>query len=559
MPVRERQLTRKDFIDAYNDIWAFADLIKFRGGRSQFGQVHHELAEFLTEPQRIECDENRRRLILMPRGHLKSTLSSVLYTLWRVYRNPNIRILVGTNIKRLGRAFIRELRQYFENGELQRTVWNCRPHVEGPLVPALSAADRRKRNSRRNNDFSGEEDVNFAEDTKLIWSMEALQVTRTDILKEPTVMIASVGTTVTGDHYDLLILDDVVDFDNSSTENKADDILDWTRDLESVLDPRQQVVFHLSETVKLIDNVGDEAVILGTRYYEWDYYQYLLDEAPMLGIKSFIRNIYANGLDNSDGYLWPQKFNEQAIERVRRRVNDNKRFSSQYLNTIIAAEDATFSVDKVKWIHNDNLHHTPANEWEAHVRGEPTKRIKPMLFIDPAATVNSTSDFTVLTVAGYSESKELIILDIDNGRYTPTEVCERVFYLCEKWHLNSVTVEMVGGFKLYEHVLREYMKRTSKLLGIRDYRPLSKLNKKARIEAWLQPLFDNNMVYAMDHLATNSEFRNELTTFPRCKHDDILDTLAAIAEIAAPVRKRGSRSASTPHRQVNTKWGGSRA
>jgi predicted phage terminase large subunit-like protein len=556
---KEQQLTRSDYIDAYNDMWAFADLIKFRGGRTKFGEVHRELVTFLTEPQRVESEDNRRRLILMPRGHLKSTVSSVLYTLWRVYRNPNIRILVGTNIKRLGRAFIRELRQYFENGELQRTVWNCRPHVEGPLVPALSAADRRKRNSRRNNDFTGDDDINFADDTKLIWSMEALQVLRPDILKEPTVMIASVGTTVTGDHYDLLILDDVVDFDNSNTESKADDILDWTRDLESVLDPRQRVEFSVTPTLKLTDYVGDEAVVLGTRYYEWDYYQYSMDEAPILGVKTFIRNIYKNGNDDSDGYIWPQKFNAQAIERVRRRINNNKRFSSQYLNTIIAAEDATFSVEKVKWFTHDNVHHTPDNEWEVVRKGEPTRRIKPMLFIDPAATVSNSSDFTVLTVAGYSADKELIILDINHGRYSPTEVCEHLFAMCDKWQLNQVTVEMVGGFKLYEHVIREYMKRNSRLVGIKDYRPLNKLHKKARIEAWLQPLFDNGMVYAQDTLTTNMEFRNELTTFPRCKHDDILDTLAAIAEIASPVRKKGTRGAATPRRAINTRWGGVRA
>lgn len=548
----------QQFIKAYSDIWAFCDLIKFRGGRNKFASVHHELAEFLTAPQRVESDENRRRLILMPRGHLKSTVSSVLYTLWRIYRNPNIRILVGTNIKRLGRAFIRELRQYFENGELQRTVWNTRPWCEGPLVPSLSAADRRKRNSRRNNDFTGDEDINFADDSKLIWSMEALQVLRPDILKEPTVMIASVGTTVTGDHYDLLILDDVVDFDNSNTENKADDILDWTRDLESVLDPRQRVQWRIGSTV-LEDYVGDEAVILGTRYFEWDYYHYLLDEAPVLGITTFIRNIYKNGVDDSEGYLWSEKFNAQTLERIKRRINSHQRFSSQYLNTIIADEDATFSVDKVQWVHSNNVHHTMDNVWEVIRNGEPVRRVKPILFIDPAATVSSTSDFTVLTVAGYSENKELIILDIDNGRYSPTEVCDRLFALCDKWHLNSVTVEMVAGFKLYEHVIREYMKRHSKLIGIRDYRPLNRLNKKARIEAMLQPLFDNKMVYALDVLATNMEFRNELTTFPRCKHDDILDTLAAVAEIASPARKKGTRAASTPRRNINTKWGGIRA
>jgi len=89
-----------------------------------------------------------------------------------------------------------------------------------------------------------------------------------------------------------------------------------------------------------------------------------------------------------------------------------------------------------------------------------------MLFIDPAATVTNTSDFTVLTVAGYSENKELIILDIDNGRYTPTEVCERLFAMCDKWYLNSVTVEMVvyPVVILVRTLIRDILQS--------DYRPL---------------------------------------------------------------------------------------
>ena len=552
-------LTTKQLIAAYNDIWAFADIINFKGGRHKFGKVHHELAEFLTAPQRVEHDSNRRRLVLMPRGHLKSTVSSVLYTLWRIYRNPNIRILIGTNIKRLGRAFIRELRQYFENGLLQKRVWNVRPHVEGPLVPALSASDRRKRNSLRNNGDFEDGNENYADDSKLIWSMEALQVLRSDILKEPTVMIASVGTTVTGDHYDLLILDDIVDFDNSSTETKSDDIIDWTRDLESVLDPRQCVTFDITPTLSVTDYVGDEAVILGTRYYEWDYYHYLMEEQVVLGINTFIRNIYTNGVDEEAGYLWPQKFNKSTIEQIQRRINSAQRFASQYLNAIIASADATFSVDSVKWISATNIHHSVYGDWEVVRSGEPTRRIKPMLFIDPASTTSSTSDFTVLAVAGYSENKELVVLDIDNGRYSPTEVCDRLFALVEKWQLNSVTVEMVSGFKLYEHVIREYMKRNGKLIGIRDYRPPARLHKKARIEAWLQPLMDNGMLYASALLSNNMEFRNELTTFPKCRHDDILDALASIAEVAAPTRKAGAVGASTPRRSINSKWGGVRA
>lgn len=552
----ETAKTQAQYIRAYNDIWAFCDLIGFKGGRKNFGAVHKDLAEFITTAQDIEHESNRRRLVLMPRGHLKSSVCSVLYTLWRIYRNPDIRILVATNIKRLGRAFIRELRQYFENGELQRKVWNTRPWCPGPLIPALSAADRRTRNSQRS--YDTEDDLNLAQDSKLIWSMEALQVIRPSVMKEPTVAIVSVSTTVTGDHYDLLILDDVVDFDNSSTEAKADSILDWTRDLESVLDPRQQVT-RKAGTFNLVDNVGDEAIILGTRYFEWDFYGYLLAESEALGIRSFIKNIYVNGYDDTDGYIWPEKFDAHAINSIRKRINSTQRFASQYLNTILAPEDQLFNIEQITWFSPATLQHLPDNTWEVYRVGNPARRVKPILFVDPAATVNSSSDFTVLTVAGYSEERELCILDIDHGRYTPDQVCERIFKMCDTWGINSVTVEMVAGFRLYETVIRNYMKRHSRLIGIRDYRPTTKMNKRARIEGMLLPLLENKMVLANSTIANNEEFRNELTLFPKSKHDDILDTLAAIAEIASPTRKTNAKGAYTPRRVINTKWGGTYA
>lgn len=555
-------------VRALTDIWAFADLINYKGGRAKFSQCHYDMTEFLLAPQRNECFENRRRLVLMPRGHAKSSVCSVLYTLWRIYRNPNIRILVGTNIKRLARGFIRELRQYFENKELQESVWNSRPHVAGPLVPVLSASDRRTRNSRRNNNYSTQEiedsnfNINVADDTKLIWSGESLQVTRPMVIKEPTVQVASVGTIMTGDHYDLLILDDVVDFDNSSTQDKAENLLDWTRDLESVLDPRQSFDFTVtrgvSEGVKFTDYVGDEVITLGTLYYEWDYYHYLQDEAEQLGIRTHKRNIYVNGIDEEEGYLWPERFNKLVVNGLRRRINSSARFSSQYLNAVIAPEDAPFSVDGVKWFTPDSI--TVGNDRHAeYIYQGVRKRVKLRLFLDPAATTNNTSDFSVLGVGGMDEDRSLVIFDLVVGRLTPTEVCNAMFKLLDKWKLFSITVEMVSGFVLYRHVISEESKRRKISVGIEDYKPPAKLHKTARIEGQLEPHFTNKTLYMCSTLALIAELRSELATFPKCKHDDVLDVMASLAELAAPVLRKGQRGASTPRRTTNNRWGGTRA
>jgi predicted phage terminase large subunit-like protein len=265
-----------------------------------------------------------------------------------------------------------------------------------------------------------------------------------------------------------------------------------------------------------------------------------------------------NGYDETDGYIWPEKFNKAVIDGIRRRINNSQRFSSQYLNTIMAPEDATFSIDKVKWFDQHTVKPQPDSTYEIRRPDGTFQRVQPQLFIDPAATVSSTSDFTVLGVGGYDEDKNLIVLDLVIGRFQPSQVTDELFKLCDKWRLSRVTVEMVGGFKLYAHVINTEMRRRNRLLSIMDYRPPHNLNKKARIEAWLEPLLTNGMLFISTHLALNAELRNEFTMFPR-GHDDVLDVLAALAEIGKPTRRKGATGASTPRRQVNTRYGGNRA
>ena len=89
-----------DKVEAIFQFWKFLDVIEFKGGVSNFDPVfHRELADFLIAAQETHHAADRRRLILVARGHLKSTLCTVAYVLWRIYRNPNTRICVATATK----------------------------------------------------------------------------------------------------------------------------------------------------------------------------------------------------------------------------------------------------------------------------------------------------------------------------------------------------------------------------------------------------------------------------------------------------------------------------
>ncbi len=524
------RITEQLKIKALYDIWAFIDLVDFKGGVKNFSDCHKELCEFITEPELVENSnldyDMTRALALEPRGHLKSTIGNVLFSLWKIYRNPNIRILVGTNVKELAWSFIREVRSYLEDRTLQEEVWNSRPHIRGPLIPQL---DRGRRSVS-----------NEAEDKRVIWSATALQVNRSEILKEPTIFATSVGSRVTGGHYDLLILDDIVDFRNTINPDQIAKVFDWVQDLESVLDPRRESFPSEVPSINFTDMVGDQINVLGTRYDRLDFYAYVLENAFELGFRVLSKNIYANGENTDDGYLWPERFNDNVVNKLRKRLTP-KRFASQYLNTIKVDEEQPLKYENIQWVPFDlpgflNVYrqHVEYFKYNGSEKLGTLIRIRPYLYCDPAISENKRADNTAIVVGGFDQYGSFYILDAALGKLLPDETARIIHQLAVRWKLNYVTIEQVGAFKSIGYTVKEHFKEMNFNCGVREYTP-GRQKKKTRIQNFLQPYFNGRSIYMTKKLKDNEDIMLEVEFFPaETTTDDFLDTCAMIVEEGAP-------------------------
>jgi predicted phage terminase large subunit-like protein len=508
----------------------------------------------------------------MPRGHLKSTLCSVGYVLWRIYQNPNIRIFVGTATKPLAVSFVREVKQYLEDPELQQNVWNVRPHKQGRLVPILEAQGGRKPKSRRDTDddpFNFDEGYTEAQDKKIVWKGDSLQVLRDYILKEPTLHAGSLGAPNTGFHYDLSIFDDLVTFDNADTPDKCQRILDWVADMESVTDPLNPQT-----------SLGGESVMLGTRYFYKDLYGvYSLEdlteeereeEALLGGSRGddygiFRRNIFVNGVDDTDGYLWPERFNADVIASIKRRMlrlpNGLRRFSSQYLNTIMSDDEVVLDPELIQYIAAHSVYvNREKSMVEVSISGVADRLlIKPYLVVDPAISQRKGADNTVLTVGGVGSRQELYVFDIKVGKFTPDETIDLIYELSEKWNVSAVHIdnEKLGQALMY--TIRSQFGRR-KPLALFPYKPEGE--KKGRITTFLEPRFRNNLVYLVTWMSRLSVLMDEIALFPsQNAHDDCLDTFAMLCHIAVPSRVSSNTTRQRkrpPHKRFNSIYGGVR-
>lgn len=191
-----------------------------------------------THGEIIECleSDSKKKLIVCPRGAFKSTIAVISYSLWRIIKDPNVRIMLDsetlTNTK--------------------KAVKTMRAHLEDPFHVQLFG--------RMKSDTS--------------WTDTAFTVyQRTKKLNDPTVMAASVDIPRTGSHFDFIIGDDLNSQKNSENQEQRQKVIDHYRYYTSLLDP------------------GATKVIIGTRYATDDVIGHILEkELGIEDVSGFIKD-----------------------------------------------------------------------------------------------------------------------------------------------------------------------------------------------------------------------------------------------------------------------------
>ena len=157
----------------------------------------------------------------MPRGSFKSSLWSVAYPIWRLLKDPNLTILLDSELYTNSKNLLREIKGHLGSsllinifGNLAGGKWD-----EGEIILANRTRNR----------------------------------------KEASITVGGIETTKVGQHYDLIIGDDYNSAQNSDSPEKCQKVLDHFKYNLNILNP------------------GGEYLIIGTRYAELDVIGFLLN------------------------------------------------------------------------------------------------------------------------------------------------------------------------------------------------------------------------------------------------------------------------------------------
>jgi predicted phage terminase large subunit-like protein len=293
-----------------NDLFKFNKMVlKAEEGKGKvpLANFHKDLCKFVT------LRKNKKKLILIPRGHLKSTLVTVGYTLQQLLADPTKRILIANATYDLACSFLTDIKRHLKFNDKIHMVWG---------------------------DLSRSPDA---------WSQNKITLSTAKGMhgkKEANVTAMGVESNLTSQHYDLITMDDVVNKDYVNTSDQIQKTIDFYKECLNLLEPNGQ------------------AIVIGTRWHDSDLYGWIMDtDNNVIGdFEIMIKKAFEDGPNGEKQYLFPDKFSKRHLAKLREQQGPYV-FSCQYLNDPIPEEDADFKRGWFQQFEFTDLRGKPLNKF----------------------------------------------------------------------------------------------------------------------------------------------------------------------------------------------------
>jgi len=426
-------------------------------------EVHLPICNFLSD------ETVKDKMLLLPRGFLKSTLTSVALPIWLAMRDCNLRYLIVCNSMTNASNHLRKIRSQFERNELL--------HVLFPERMPKTKKDR--------------------------WTEFSATIPRTQIgLGEGTFEAAGIGTNLPSRHYSRIGEDDIV------TATK-DDVSD--REMAPSQDEINKAIGWHRLVPSLYDSIeGGYLYHTATRWCANDPVDHIRKNETFF--KIYEQNLYkkVNGKNVDTGVpIYPSRFGENAIKKLRL-IQGPYIFSTQYLLKPVPLELMMFKPD---YIHYCDI--------IPNIRGEF------YAYIDPASSDDKRACHTAIIVIFCGEDKRIYVAEVirEQGMSLSQSV-DHLFRIAKEYKTRNIGIEVVGYQKQLENHVREEMIRRGEYFIVTGDNPKRGVSKGARIENTLQPRFANGQIF-IKHAHKGLE--GDLLEYQGVERSKFIDTLDALA------------------------------
>lgn len=492
--------------------------IKLVAPHRVLGSIHEDIISWWTRE-----GAGDHQLLLMPRDHQKSAL--VAYRVaWEITRNPAITVLYISATSTLA-----EKQLYFIKNILTSKVYRR-------YWPDMINEAEGKREKWTNTEISVDHPLRKSEG-----------------VRDSTIFTAGLTTTITGLHFNVAVLDDVVIKENAySTEGR-----------EKV---REQYSLLAS-----IETAGSQEWVVGTRYHPKDLYADLIEmeeeifneEGELVGASPVYETFQREVEDHGDGtgeFLWPRQqrddgkwfgFNISVLAKKRAKYLDKTQYRAQYYNNPNDPDNVRIGPNKFQY-YDRKLVTQDMGNW--YYKG---KRLNIFAAMDFAFSLRKKADSTAIVVIGVDAEHNYYVLDI--ARFKTDKISEyfdNILKLYNVWGFRKLRAEVSVAQKVIVKEIKDnYIKPYGLAISIDEFNPTRhEGNKDERIEAILEPRYDNLQMW--HYKGGHCQSLEEELMMAHPPHDDIKDALAAAVDVAVAPSIRGMRKQKKGNILYHSRFGG---
>jgi len=444
--------------------------------RKQTPPFHHEVYSSLAD------DETKRVLIAAPRGTAKSTVTTLIYPLWRLAfkrSDEDLFIVIISESQAQSINFLSRIKYHLTHSDNFRKTF-------GDMGPNTAAR----------------------------W-------THTDIVLANGTRMIAVGTGqrvrgfIEGDtRPNLIIVDDFESELNAFTPEARAKNRKWM-------------------TEAVIPSLSDEGKIcmIGTVISE-DCFLYWAKES------STWKTLWFSIWDDNQKSIWPERFPKSRILAIKKEfesVGNLNGFFQEYMNIAQSPDNAPFKPEWIKLHHYDFERINGQNCMTRMVDDE--KKIIPVdvyCGVDPASSLSARADFFVVATIGVDNDNNKYIIDIYRNRISPAEQPGILIDTYKKYRPRRMKVETVGYQEALRVAVRELMREENLYIPGLESGVKPRNSKSERLLS-LVPMFARKLFrFRPEDLDAQQEF----LSYPKGKHDDVMDAVWTALDGHKPCRAK---------------------
>lgn len=437
-------------------------------------RTHADLCRFLDEETSI------RRLTLMPRGTLKTTISTIAGTVEDIIRDPlEARTLIAHENALVASSIMEEAKAHFTNPGSNLVL----------MFPELL--------------------VTKTQGQGITWNSEMATIPIGGrIHKDPHMLCAGVGTTVTGRHFTKIRPDDLIGFDAKESQAEMEFAIRWAKNLTALL---------VNPSEHIIDFVG-------THWKPEDLYFKIIE---YFGEQMAV---FSRGCWHEDGNsIFPSRLTKAFLDHLR--IDDPEQYYAQYENNPIEGGKRDFAQKPYDFTVQQGYIVYTFQGVQKRIHLDHCDRF---IIADPAGDKTFTkgasrnkSDLAAIVALAVAPDDCLFVLQSESRRYTPTQFVDRIYELANIWRPRIIGIEQVA-LSTTLHYFNEKLRTSKQFWTTEPLRPKNR-NKKDRIRLALQPKLAHGRLFVPMAART---LRSQIDFFPNITEDGEIDCVAYFNELA---------------------------